>query len=117
MVPTSNLLARNKTEEIRRDALLIVGKPFRLASGTPAAQEVRRDASLTVGKPSRLASGVLAAQEVRRDALLTVGKPSRLAFGHTRSSRGKAGRLTYGRQAVPACFGACTQPKRKRRDA
>ena len=55
MVPTSNLLARNKTEEVRRDALLTVGKPSRLASGVLAAQEVRRDALLTVGKPSRLA--------------------------------------------------------------
>jgi hypothetical protein len=77
-----------------------------------AKLQVRRDALLTVGKPSRLASGTPATQEVRRDALLTVGKPSRLASGHARSSRGKARRLTYCRQAVSACFG--TRPQLKR---
>jgi hypothetical protein len=41
---------------------------------------------------------------VRRLFLLTSGKPP-ACFGHGRSSRGKAGRLTYCRQAVPACFG------------
>jgi hypothetical protein len=47
--------------QVRRDALLTVGKPSRLASGTPATQEVRRDALLTVGKPSRLARPAAAA--------------------------------------------------------
>jgi hypothetical protein len=43
------------------------------------AGEVKRDALLTVAKPSRLAPVGVIATEVRRDALLTVGKPSRLA--------------------------------------
>ena len=39
---------------------------------------------------------------------LSVGKPSRLAPGASGAQRGKAGRLTYSRQAVPACSGVST---------
>ena len=88
-------LLRTVRNQARRRTLLTVGKPSRLAAGTPAAQEVRRDASLTVGKPSRLASGMPAAQEVRRDALLTEASRPGLLRGASQRQRGKAGRITY----------------------
>ena len=42
-------------EIVRLDALLTVGKPSRLAPGSPQLKWVRRDALLT-SRPSRLAS-------------------------------------------------------------
>jgi hypothetical protein len=67
----------------RRDALLTVGKPPRLAlwGEMPQFKRVRRDALLTVGKLPRLAlwGEIPQLKRVRRDALLPVGKPSRLA--------------------------------------
>jgi hypothetical protein len=68
-----------RDEEVRRDALLTVGKLSRLAPGGTQRKKVRPNALLTVGKALPACSGgTLAAPRVKRDTLLTQPERARL---------------------------------------
>src|ERR1700722_11158608 len=64
-------------------------------SGARKTKRLRRDALLTVGQPSRLALEGARRRRGKARRLTYVGQPSRLALEEARRRRSKARRLTY----------------------